>query len=281
MSQVTCQGAFDWYIAANRDRDDEFHRRTLGAWCHVSKVFGPVVVVSAAWGALTRKYVATRTSATASGVAREIGVLRACLNFAAKEGRITAAPKLVLPATSLVIRDRFLSEDEITRLLQAKMSPHLKLFIHLALKTAGRKSAILGLTWDRVDLENRLIDLRDPDISGKRKGRAVVPIGENLHDLLVKSRDSATSRTVVAYAGLKVRDVGQGLKAAGRRAGILGVTPHVLRHTAATHMVRSGVSIWEVAKFLGHSSVTTTERVYAHHKPEYLRDAAQAMDKFR
>lgn len=160
------------------------------------------------------------------------------------------------------------------------MSPHLKLFVHLALKTAGRKAAILGLTWDRVDLENRLIDLRDPELKGNRKGRAVIPIGDRLYEELQKAQSTSNSRTVISFGGRYVRDIGPGLKAAAGRAGILGVTPHVLRHTAATHMVRSGVSIWDTAKFLGHSSVVTTERVYAHHKPEYLREAVKAMDKF-
>ena len=48
------------------------------------------------------------------------------------------------------------------------------LFIHFALATAGRMSAILELTWDRVDLVSRRINLRDPNRSVTRKGRAVV-----------------------------------------------------------------------------------------------------------
>ncbi len=54
------------------------------------------------------------------------------------------------------------------------------------------------------------------------------------------------------------------------------VTPHVLRHTCATWLVQSGVPLWEVAGYLG-MTVEMVERVYGHHAPEHLREAARAL----
>lgn len=53
------------------------------------------------------------------------------------------------------------------------------------------------------------------------------------------------------------------------------VTPHVLRHTRATTLMKAGISIWDAAKSLG-MSVTVLETVYGHHHPDWQKDAAEA-----
>ncbi|MGE0109032.1 MAG: tyrosine-type recombinase/integrase [Bdellovibrionales bacterium] len=58
-----------------------------------------------------------------------------------------------------------------------------------------------------------------------------------------------------------------------------GVTPHTLRHTAGTLMAQAGIDIFMIAKMLGHSVAKTTE-LYAHHKPDYLKDAANVLASF-
>jgi integrase len=82
---------------------------------------------------------------------------------------------------------------------------------------------------------------------------------------------------VVEHGGQPVASVKTGTRAAARRAGLPGVTPHVLRHTAATWMVMRGVPIEEVARLLGHRDSRTTQRVYAKHSPDYLRRAVDAL----
>ena len=54
------------------------------------------------------------------------------------------------------------------------------------------------------------------------------------------------------------------------------VTPHTLRHTAATWLMQRGVPIWQAASYLGMSAVMV-ERTYGHHHPDYMRGAAQAI----
>jgi integrase len=65
--------------------------------------------------------------------------------------------------------------------------------------------------------------------------------------------------------------------ATARTAAGLGtdVTPHTLRHTAATWLMHRGVGPWEAAKYLG-MTVETLERVYGHHHPDYLMNAKNA-----
>ena len=61
------------------------------------------------------------------------------------------------------------------------------------------------------------------------------------------------------------------------RAGLPGVTAHVLRHTAATWMAQRGVSLERIGAYLGNSAATV-ERVYAHHHPAYMAEASAALD---
>jgi integrase len=61
-------------------------------------------------------------------------------------------------------------------------------------------------------------------------------------------------------------------------AGLVDVTPHVLRHSAAVHMVEAGISFPEVAQFLGHTNPAVTFRVYGRYSPTHLRKAAAALE---
>lgn len=59
-----------------------------------------------------------------------------------------------------------------------------------------------------------------------------------------------------------------------KRAGIIGVTPHTLRHTCGTWMAQQGVPLHKIGEYLGHTDERTT-KLYAHHHPDY-QDAAVA-----
>jgi len=81
----------------------------------------------------------------------------------------------------------------------------------------------------------------------------------------------------VELNGKPVSSVKRGFRSAVRLAGLPGkVTPHTLRHTAATWLMQRGVSIWEAAGFLGMSPQVLQE-TYGHHHPDYLQGAATAI----
>ena len=56
------------------------------------------------------------------------------------------------------------------------------------------------------------------------------------------------------------------------------VTPHVLRHTCITWLAQADVPFGAIARYAGHKSSRTTERVYAHHSPSYLLQVTRALD---
>lgn len=99
-------------------------------------------------------------------------------------------------------------------LLEAATMPHVKLFITLALATAGRAAAILGLTWQRVNFARRTIDLRDPALGDTPKGRAHVPMNEMARVALEQARAIAISDYVIEWGGKPVGSVKKGIAAA-------------------------------------------------------------------
>lgn len=226
-----------------------------------------------------KKYARLRNLAgrKASTARNELGVLRSSLVWAEKKKQWLAAPHVWKPPAPPP-RDRHLSRAEFKRLLEAANDPHLRLFIAVALYTAGRARAVLELTWDRVDLDRGLIYLKTGKSVKRQKGRATVPITETLRPLLEEARKGALTDYVVEYAGAPLKSIGKGFRAAVARAGIGWASPHVLRHTAAVWQAEQGVSMKEIAEFLGHSDDRVTQKVYARFSPEFLRRAARALD---
>lgn len=221
-----------------------------------------------------------------STIRREVATLIACLNWHASPERgrkrlLTAKdiPHIRLPADSSP-RDRWLTSDEIKALFGVEMTERLRVFLMLALETAARKRAILELTWDRVDLETGMIRYGVPGRKVTKKRRASVPISAALRPFLEARR--RPSGLVVPPGG----DVWAQIQSAVRRAGLAehqrretgqaakstGISPHTFRHTAATHMARRGVPLYDIAGILGNT-LAIVERTYAHHCPGRLRDA--------
>lgn len=222
-----------------------------------------------------RSYIAERyeQGVAAGTIRRELVVLNAALRWADKQ-----TPALIEMPPAPPPKSRHLTREQYRALREAaKKVPHLHLFVVLAYTTAGRASAILDLSWDRVDFERGQIRL---GLGERRtKGRATVPMTDGTRDVLTEFRRAAVSNFVVEYAGRKVGSVKRAFKAAAAKAGLpKDTSPHVLRHSAAVHMVERGVPMSEVAQYLGHSSTSVTERVYGRYSPDYLRKAASALE---
>ncbi len=207
----------------------------------------------------------------------ELGHLRTVLVWAQKRRLISHAPEIDRPQKPAP-KDRHLTKVEAQKVLAAASLPHVKLCIHLMLATAARISAILELTWDRVDFKRRLIHLIDPEQRHNRKGRATVPINDTLMVALQDARRGAMSDYVVEWGGERVKSVKKSIATAAKLAGVDDVSPHVFRHTAAVWMAEAGIPMMEIAQYLGHSTPSITYRVYARYSPNHLRNAASALE---
>jgi integrase len=209
---------------------------------------------------------------------RELGVLRAAINFAFRSGRITRPVAVDLPDRPEP-RDRWLTRHEVARLIKASRTPqgrlYMPLFVLIGLYTGRRKEAILSLRWPQVNLDAKTINF---ELSGRRrtnKRRGIVPIPPRLLPHLRRARRRGAEMGYVLHInGDRIGDIKKGFAAACQRAGLRGVTPHVLRHTCATWLMQRGTDPWQASGFLS-MSMETLQRVYGHHHPDYQREAAE------
>ena len=179
-------------------------------------------------------------------------------------------------------RIRFLTHSEAASLLRASLRIsrarlYLPLFILIGLYTGQRKEAILSLRWSQIDFENGLIDFNSPEERRTNKRRSKIPIPPTLVPHLRRARLRGIDLGfVISETGERIGDIKKSFAAACRRAGLLDVTPHVLRHTCATWTMQQGLSVWDAAGFLA-MTVQTLERVYAHHHPQFMQKASNAI----
>lgn len=231
-------------------------------------------------------------------VRRELAALRAMFNWHAHSarGKKRLLEKADVPAFSLpgdsAPRERWLTKVEIEKLLQASAPAEGERlsrghrFLWLALETAARKQAILDLTWDRVDFETGVVHYAVPGRKTTKKRRVSVPISKRLLPVLERAKVEATGPHVLDHSG----DVWAAIQAIVIRAGLApaqrrtsstkpkgtGISPHTLRHTAATHMARRGVPLYDIAGVLGNT-LAVVEKTYAHHCPDRLRSAVDSI----
>lgn len=207
-----------------------------------------------------------------STIARELGVLKAAANHALKHKliKLDKFPTFEIPK-DLPKGQLWLFEDEYYKLLDhaRKYPDGMYLYIKLLYVTASRRAAIERLEWSQVNFTNKTLKLNKHDQKVTKKRRPTVPIGDTI-DYLQDCYDSRTNDYVLGSGADRYSAFIKLAKAAGvyelperdgRPAG--RITPHVLRHTRATHLLEAGMSIYKVAQLLGDNP-TTVERVYAH-----------------
>lgn len=221
-----------------------------------------------------------------STVHTELARLRSCLKWGQSEGFMQKPAKIWVPQPAKP-RDRVLSKHEIDRLLEGarRGDPHVYVFVVLAITTGARHTAILDLTWDRVDWDNRTIaydtldrNVKDPMSKKWSKGRAMVPMSDLAYEALWHVYPGRQCDHVIEHGGRRLKSIRTGFAAACERAGLEGVTPHTIRHTFVTLLRQLGIDVAQVAQMVGHTDTRTTELQYTHPNIEFLRPAAHAIN---
>ena len=266
---------------ADRERDGKQVQNLDWSWLQLAPRFStlPVDVLNAD---ICRDYAAQRLAKVSPGtIWSELTHLRSCINWAFKRRIIERSPYVWLPAKP-ESKQRVLSEDEALRLLAAADRPHLKLFIILALCTGARSTAILELTWDRVHFDRGEIDLKlprqvHPLTKEVRKARSVVPMTAELQAELHAARAGALTDHVIEWNCEPVKSIKKGFASAAAKAKLRSVTPHTLRHTAATWLTEAGIPMEIIARFIGHRDPKTTRTIYSHPSADTLRTAANVI----
>ena len=221
----------------------------------------------------------------AATIARKLAAIKAFYRFMTAEGYMDANPAEVVEAGTKGIKlPRVLSEDEVVRLLSQPDITTAEGFrdrtmLEVLYATGMRVSELINLTLERVDLNMKYIIA-----FGKGSKERIVPLGsvaaEFLQQYLEKVRpkltheDRNTNIVFLAFGGheLTRQRFWQIIRAYGRKANInKALTPHILRHSFATHLLDNGADLRSVQELLGHSDISTTQ-IYTHLTNKRLRD---------
>ena len=221
----------------------------------------------------------------AATIARKLAAIKAFYRFMTAEDYMDSNPAEVVEAGTKGIKlPRVLSEDEVVRLLNQPDITTAEGFrdrtmLEVLYATGMRVSELINLTLERVDLNMKYIIA-----FGKGSKERIVPLGsvaaEFLQQYLEKVRPKLTHagrNTNIVFLALGGHELTrqrfwQIIRAYGRKANInKALTPHILRHSFATHLLDNGADLRSVQELLGHSDISTTQ-IYTHLTNKRLRD---------
>ena len=222
----------------------------------------------------------------ASTVARKLASIKAFYRFLTAERYIRRNPAEVLEAASRGLHlPKVLSVQEVERLLD---EPNLgtldgyrdKTMLELLYATGMRVSELVNVPVKNIDMKMQYVI-----VMGKGSKERMLPLGRTaLHylehylsvirpQLLHGKPDKAAELFVTSWGGPMTRErFYEIIVAYGKSAGISKrVTPHMLRHSFATHLLNNGTDLRIVQELLGHADISTTQ-IYTHLDVERLRE---------
>jgi integrase/recombinase XerD len=226
-----------------------------------------------------------------ASIARKISVLRQFFKFCCLEHGFQSNPaeQLQGPGSARKL-PKNLSIEEVTALLQAAdrglpYSPEREVsfqardraMLYLLYATGLRVSELVSLTLDQLDREAGYLKIRGK--GGKERIVPFAPVaGEILTIYLQGNREQlrpGSTHLFLNHHGQVIsrQSFWKTLKSLAAQAGInREISPHVLRHSFATHLLQSGINLRSLQMLLGHSDLSTTQ-IYTHIAPEHLKAA--------
>ncbi len=222
---------------------------------------------------MIERYKAARKGAvSAASINRELSCLKTIYSKANEWGKVEANPaKGIKKLREKNGRERILNEEEIVRLVDMAAS-HLKPILIVLLSTGMRRTEVLSLKWQNVNFNGGYIYIEDSK-SGKSRN---VPMNVIVTDTLDKLPRESEFVFFNRETNTCMKDIKNGFGIACKKAKIVGLRLHDLRHTAASTMVRKGIDLVTVSKILGHSSILMTMR-YSYPTPENFKRAVECL----
>ncbi|UCD94275.1 MAG: tyrosine-type recombinase/integrase [Candidatus Zixiibacteriota bacterium] len=264
----------------------ETYRASLAPWVeYVEKEYETTPPDSNVNAMLLRRYLSGRRSDSIS--ARTLaGFLSALSGFQSFLARDKKYARFLCKLRKLKYSEKlpdFLSQKEANELFELiERDTYLAwrdfIMVSLFYLSGIRRAEMAGLKVHDLDPHRHIIS-----VIGKGNKHRVVPYGETVSDELkhylesrerfIKGRSSHLGHLFLNYRGepLTVRSIDRIVKKYCARLG-KRVTPHMLRHSFATHLLENGADILGIKELLGHSSLATTQK-YTHITAEQLKSA--------
>ncbi|HDX5341618.1 TPA: site-specific integrase [Citrobacter sedlakii] len=224
---------------------------------------------------------------TTSTKAKHLALMKAILRAAERDWKwLEKAPVIKIP-TVRNKRVRWLEKDEAKRLIDECPEP-LKSVVKFALATGLRRSNIINLEWQQIDMQRRVAWVNPEDSKSNRAIGVALndtackvlrdQIGNHHKFVFVHTKAGRRPDGSVTPAVRKMRvDDGRAWKSACKRAGIEDFRFHDLRHTWASWLIQSGVPLSVLQEMGGWESIEMVRR-YAHLAPNHLTEHAKQID---
>ncbi|WP_249418897.1 MULTISPECIES: site-specific integrase [unclassified Citrobacter] len=224
---------------------------------------------------------------TTSTKAKHLALMKAILRSAERDWKwLEKAPVIKIPAVRNK-RVRWLEKDEAKRLIDECPEP-LKSVVKFALATGLRRSNIINLEWQQIDMQRRVAWVNPEDSKSNRAIGVALndtackvlrdQIGNHHKFVFVHTKAGRRPDGSVTPAVRKMRvDDGRAWKSACMRAGIEDFRFHDLRHTWASWLIQSGVPLSVLQEMGGWESIEMVRR-YAHLAPNHLTEHAKQID---
>ncbi|MFH1873937.1 MAG: tyrosine recombinase XerC [Pseudomonadota bacterium] len=209
-----------------------------------------------------------------TSIARKLSSIRSFFEYCLRQGHVKNNPAKEVASPKIPKRiPKFLTVDEIFSLLSAPNSKTVlgardKAILELLYASGLRVSELVSLNIPEINLEEGVVR-----VLGKGRKERLVPVGNKAsqalrqyYELRKKLASEGDNAVFVNKHGqrISVRSVERMLIKYLRQTGInKTVTPHVLRHTFATHLLNAGADMRGIQELLGHSSLSTTQK-YTH-----------------
>ena len=232
-----------------------------------------------------RSFLATlkHEALAASSIARLLSAMRGWYRFLVREHLVKTSPLRDMTAAHRPVRlPKTLTHQEITALLELPARGRVedqrdRVMLELLYAAGLRVSELVGLSLSQID-----VNLGCVRVVGKGAKERVVPIGqtavkmlvdyvEHVRPVLLKGRSSRVLFIIRRGRGLTRQAFWKLLLQRARRAGISkSISPHMLRHSFATHLLEGGADLRVVQSLLGHADIATTQ-IYTHVEGSRLR----------
>lgn len=206
--------------------------------------------------------------------------IKAAFNWGTKMEIIENNPaknlKRIKPPEKLPL---FFSKEEYSKLIDLIDNPIIKSIVVIAVNTGMRQMEILSLRWNQVSLMENLIILNNQNHITKGKKIRTIPINNNCVKIFEEMQKMKNGDQVFHIDGKQIKQdyIVKNFKRYLKKCNINDkLNFHSLRHTFASWLVQSGVSIYQVSKLLGHADIKTTE-IYAHLRAEDLRASVNVL----
>lgn len=269
--RMTFRELTDWYLGLEKVKALAYYLTLKINLASFNKVFGDYLISKIKPADLENFQARQKAAGYADAyVDHHLGAAKVVVNKAFDNDLVSGETVKVFKRVKKLLkrnanaRDRILTMDEFESIMN-HAAPHVRMILATGFYTGMRRGEILGLTWDKIDMENRIIQLEAQDTKDREPRK--VPICQELFQILKQVPRAIHDNHVFLYRGKPVASIKTGLIRACRDASIEygrfaknGFILHDTRHCFNTYMRKAGVAESVIMSITGHSTRTMFDR---------------------